>query len=329
MRKRISVLGDGGWGTTVAILLAKKGLDVTLWGAFPEYIELLKRERVNSKFLPGIRIPKEIHLTSSISDLPEKSVFIIAIPSKYLRETLARFKGKVRGRLVSLTKGIETETLHRPSEIIAEVLGEKEITILSGPSISFEVARELPTTVVAASTEASLAKETQDIFTTDTFRVYTSDDTLGVEFGGALKNIIAIAAGISDGMNLGINTKAALLTRGLVEIIRLGVRMGARKETFFGLSGLGDLATTCMSVHSRNRTFGEKIGKGKKAQDILKETEMIQEGVTTTKSAYDISRKVGIEMPITEKIYEVLYKNKKPGIAVKDLMTRSLKPETI
>ncbi|UCD54864.1 MAG: NAD(P)-dependent glycerol-3-phosphate dehydrogenase [Candidatus Omnitrophota bacterium] len=359
MKEKIAVLGDGGWGTTIAILLSSKGYDVTLWGAFPDYIALLQKERINRKFLPGIKIPEAIHLTSDINRISRNSIFVIAIPSKYLRKTISGFKGKVGGKIISLTKGIETETLKRPSEIISEVLGlsseaerrpvlrshtrkqcgeggsnsAKEgglkISVLSGPSISFEVARNLPTTLVAASDEKIIAKETQAIFTTPNFRVYTSSDLTGVELGGALKNIIAIAAGISDGMGFGVNTKAALLTRGLAEIIRLGAKLGAEKETFFGLSGLGDLATTCVSTHSRNRRLGEEIGKGKKLKDILKETEMIMEGITTTKSTYELSKKIGVEMPITEKIYEVLYAGKNPKDAVKELMTRPLKAEGI
>ncbi|MBL7156685.1 MAG: NAD(P)-dependent glycerol-3-phosphate dehydrogenase [Candidatus Omnitrophica bacterium] len=329
MKRKITVLGDGGWGTTIAILLADKGYDVTLWGAFPEYIALLKKERVNRKFLPGIKIPGGVLLTSDRDVITKDAVNVIAIPSRYLRETVAKFKGKIGEKIISLTKGIETGTLKRPSEVIKEVLDNSKISVLSGPSISFEVARNLPTTVVAASEDLNFAREVQDIFTTTNFRVYTSCDLIGVELGGALKNIIAIAAGISDGMGFGVNTKAALLTRGLVEIIRLGVKMGAKKETFFGLSGLGDLATTCMSPHSRNRCLGEEIGKGKKLKDILKKTEMIIEGVTTAKSAYELSKKIQAEMPITEKIYQALYENKEPKDAVRELMTRSLKVEAI
>ncbi|MCQ9206958.1 MAG: NAD(P)-dependent glycerol-3-phosphate dehydrogenase [Omnitrophica bacterium] len=329
MHKEIVVLGDGGWGTTCAILLSKKGHNVTLWGAFPEHIALLRSERVNRKFLPGVEIPDTVRFASSKNELSDKAVYVVAIPSKHLRKTIAGFKGKIKGGLISLTKGIETETLLRPSEILGEVLGNPKIAVLSGPSISFEVARSLPTTVVAASRDASFANEAQSIFTTENFRVYTTDDLAGVELGGALKNIIAIAAGIADGLGFGVNTKAALLTRGLVEIIRLGVKVGARKETFFGLSGLGDLATTCMSKHSRNRKVGEEIGGGKKLKSVLTESEMISEGVTTTKSAYELSKKFAIEMPITEKIYEVLYKNKEPKVAVTELMKRSLKAELI
>lgn len=328
MRRKIAVIGDGGWGTTIAILLCNKGYDVTLWGVFPEYIALLRKERVNHKFLPGIKIPGRVRLTSDIGEISKDKLAVIAVPSKYLRETIARFKGRIGDKVVSLTKGIETGTLKRPSEVILEVLGKKTVA-LSGPSISFEIARNVPATLVAASNRKALGKEVQDIFTTHNFRIYTSNDLIGVELGSALKNIIAIAAGISDGMGFGVNTKAALLTRGLAEITRLGTKMGAKKETFFGLSGLGDLATTCMSTHSRNRWLGEEIGMGKKLKDILKHTEMAIEGVTTTESAYELSKKFGVEMPITEKIYEVLYKGKNPKDAVKDLMTRALKAEGI
>lgn len=329
MRKKICVLGDGGWGTTCAILLCGKGYDITLWGAFPEHIALLRKERINHKFLPGIKIPQGVRLASSINELPPEATYVIAIPSEYLRKTISLFKSRIGEKLISLTKGIERRTLLSPSEVLSDVLGKRKIVALSGPSISFEVARNLPTTVAASSVDGAFAREVQGIFTTPVFRVYTSDDLTGVELGGALKNIIAIAAGISDGMGFGVNTKAALLTRGLTEIIRLGVKMGARKETFFGLSGLGDLATTCMSRHSRNRALGEKIAKGEKLKDILKTAETVAEGVITTEAAYKLSKKMSAEMPITEKIYEVLYKNKSPGRAVGELMTRSLKSEAI
>ena len=329
MKKRISVLGDGGWGTTVAILLAGKGHDVTLWGAFPDYVKHLLKTRVNEKFLPGIKIPNNLKLISSEDEISGQDICVIAIPSKYLRKTLERFNGKIGEKVVSLTKGIENDTLLRPSEVIKEVLGVRSIASLSGPSISFEVARGLPATVVAASPDKNFREEVQAVFTTPNFRVYTSDDEIGVEIGGAIKNVIAIAAGISDGMGFGVNTKAAILTRGLAEIVRLGEKMGAKKETFFGLSGIGDLATTCMSPHSRNRSFGEEIGKGKTLKDVLNNTEMVVEGVTTAKSAYMLALKNKVEMPITENIYEVVYKNKKPKDAVKELMTRSLKAEVI
>ncbi|MBL7158484.1 MAG: NAD(P)-dependent glycerol-3-phosphate dehydrogenase [Candidatus Omnitrophica bacterium] len=330
MKKNIAVIGDGGWGTTIAILLAGKGHEVTLWGAFPDYIEVLKKERVNKKFLPDIKIPREVNITSGLAPVKEAEIVCIAVPSKYLRKELKGLKGNIKGEIVSLTKGIEEETLLRPSEIIKEILGAaQKITVLSGPSISYEVVRKMPTTVIAASENEKTAKGVQDIFATPYFRVYTSEDVTGVELGGALKNIIAIAAGISDGMGFGINTKSAILTRGLAETIRLGLKLGAKKETFFGLSGLGDLATTCMSAHSRNRRFGEEIGKGKRLEDILKSTQMVVEGITTAKSAYSLSKKVSVEMPIIEKIYEVLYEEKNSRVAVKELMGRAQKTEKV
>jgi len=329
MKRNVAVFGDGGWGTTIAVLLAKKGYAVTLWGVFPDHIALLKKERLNRTFLPGIELPKEIELVSDIEKVPRDAVNVFAIPTQYLRKAIVAFRGMVKKDVVSLTKGIEEETLKRPSEVIEEVLDIKDVVVMSGPSISFEVARKIPTTVVAAGKNEKLLSDIQAIFSTEYFRVYTSKDIVGVEIGGALKNIIAIAAGASDGMGFGTNTKAALLTRGLVEIVRLGVRLGAQKETFFGLSGLGDLATTCMSAHSRNRWLGEEIGKGKKAKDVLKKTEMVVEGVATTRSAYELSKKLAVEMPITEKIYEVLYEGKDLKKAVFELMTRTLKAEGI
>ncbi len=328
--QNICVIGDGGWGTTLGILLSKKGYNVTMWGAFPDYIETLKLKRENIKFLPGIKIPDEIYFTASMDEaLQGKELVILAIPSQFMRGVLAKikthgFSGKI---FVSVTKGIENNTLKRISEIITEILGLVPLVVLSGPTIAHEVASGVPTTIVASSNDPALARDVQDVFLTDRFRVYTNNDTLGVEIGGSLKNIIAIAAGASDALGFGTNAKAALLTRGLAEIVRLGVAMGAKKETFYGLSGLGDLTTTCISPYSRNRWLGEEIGKGKKLKDVLKETEMIVEGVATSKSAYELSKKYGVEMPITSEIYKVLYENKDPKKAVHDLMTRSPKGE--
>jgi glycerol-3-phosphate dehydrogenase (NAD(P)+) len=229
--------------------------------------------------------------------------------------------------VVSVTKGLETSTLKRMSEVLEELLGAPPLAVLSGPTIALEVANGVPTTIVASSKDPALAKCVQDIFMTDRFRVYTNGDVTGVELGGALKNIVAIAAGTCDALGYGTNAKAALLTRGLVEIVRLGVAMGARRETFYGLSGLGDLTTTCISQYSRNRWLGEEIGKGKSLKDILKRTEMVVEGVATAKSAFELSRKYDVEMPITAEIYKVLYESKDPKAAVRDLMTRSPKTE--
>ena len=228
---------------------------------------------------------------------------------------------------VNCAKGIENETLKRMSEVVQEVLKPKEQAVLSGPTIALEVVNCVPTTIVSASVDVVVAKRVQDIFMTDTFRVYTNSDVTGVELGGALKNIVAIAAGISDGLGFGTNSKAALLTRGLAEMVRLGDAMGARRETFYGLSGIGDLTTTCISQYSRNRWFGEEIGRGRALREILKETEMAIEGLATTKSAYGLAKKHKVDMPITEEIYKVLYENKNPRVAVHDLMTRSPKTE--
>ena len=261
----ICVIGDGGWGTTLAVLLSKKGFNVTIWGAFPDYIALLKTKRENEKFLPGVKIPDNVRFTSSMAEaLNGKELIVLAVPSQFARGvlTILKMENIYGKKFVSVTKGIENSTLKCVSDIIYDCLGKQGLVVLSGPTIALEVANGAPTTVVAASDDTQLAKEVQDVFMTDRFRVYTSSDVIGVELGGSLKNIIAIAAGATDAMGFGANAKAALLTRGLVEIVRLGVAMGAKRETFYGLSGLGDLATTCISQYSRNRWLGEEIGKG-------------------------------------------------------------------
>jgi len=328
--RNISIIGDGGWGTTLAMLLSGKGHNVTLWGAFPEYVETVKAKRVNAKFLPGVKIPHEVNITSSLNEAIEnKEIIVLAVPSQYMRSVLTRLTPyKLSGKVfVSVTKGIENKTLKRMSEIAHELLGSIDICVLSGPSIAHEVAQGSPTTLVASSGNLALAKEIQDVFITDRFRVYTNSDIAGVELGGSLKNIIAIAAGISDSLGFGTNAKAALLTRGLIEMARLGVAMGAKKDTFYGLSGLGDLTTTCISKYSRNHHFGEEIGKGKSLKEALKETEMVVEGVATTESAYELAKKHKVEMPIISEIYKVLYENKDPKKGVHDLMTRSPREE--
>ncbi len=328
--KNISIMGDGGWGTTLAILLSGKGHSVTLWGAFPEYVETVKAKRVNAKFLPGVKIPHEVNITSSLNEaIEDKNIIVLAVPSQYMRSVLTRLTPyKLSGKvLVSVTKGIENKTLKRMSEIAHELLGLIEICVLSGPSIAHEVAQGSPTTLVASSGNLALAKDIQDVFITDRFRVYTNSDITGVELGGSLKNIIAIAAGICDSLGFGTNAKAALLTRGLIEMARLGVAMGAKKDTFYGLSGVGDLTTTCISKYSRNHHLGEEIGKGKSLKEALKETEMVVEGVATTESAYELAKKHKVEMPIISEIYKVLYENKDPKKGVHDLMTRSPREE--
>jgi glycerol-3-phosphate dehydrogenase (NAD(P)+) len=328
--KNISIIGDGGWGTTLAVLLSRKGFNVTIWGAFPDYVEVLKSKRENVKFLPGIKIPDNVKFTASMNEaLSGKELVILAVPSQFARGvfTILKMENLSGKKFVSVTKGIENNSLKRISEVVYDVLGGQSLVVISGPTIALEVANGAPTTVVAASDSLGLAKEAQGVFMTDRFRVYTSTDVIGVELGGSLKNIIAIAAGATDALGFGANAKAALLTRGLVEIVRLGTAMGARRETFYGLSGLGDLTTTCISQYSRNRWLGEEIGKGKPLKDVLKETDMVVEGVATAKSAYDLSKKYKVEMPIASEIYKVLYENKDPQRAVHDLMTRSPKME--
>ncbi len=327
---KIAVLGDGGWGTTLSIILYKKEYNVVLWGAFPEYISYLDKKRENTKFLKGVKIPKGLVITASLKEaVGGADIIVLAIPSQHLRAVLKRIKPlDVKRRIfVNVAKGIETSTLMRMSEVIESVLGGVKIVTLSGPSIAAEVARGIPTTIVAASGKRGLSEKIQEIFRADTLRIYTNDDLTGVEVGGSLKNIIAIAAGINDGLKLGTNSKAAILTRGLAEITRLGIAIGARKETFGGLSGIGDLVTTCINPYGRNRWLGEEIGKGRKLRSIIKGTEMVIEGITTAKSAYDLAKKYKVEMPITEQIYEVLYHDKNPKEAVVELMSRELKRE--
>ena len=328
---KITILGDGGWGTTLAILLAGKGYKITLWGAFKDNIAEVNKTRINQKFLPGIRLPSSIVLTSDlVLALKAADLIVLAIPSQFIRQVLKRVKELDVSFIpfLSVVKGIETETQMRVSEIIYQELGKNlRLAVLSGPTIALEVAKEVPTTAVVSSSDEKLAKSLQRVFMTRRFRVYTNPDVVGVELGGSLKNVIAIACGISDGLGFGANTKAALLARGLAEISRMGIAAGAKKETFSGITGLGDLVTTCISRHSRNRSVGEQIGKGGKLKNILSRMNMVAEGVATAKAAYLLGKKYRVSMPITNEVYSVLYKNKDPFRAVNDLMTRQRKEE--
>lgn len=330
-KTNISILGDGGWGTTLAILLSKKGFNVSVWGAFPEYTAYLNRKRVNSKFLPGIKIPKEIEFIDDLkSAINGKQIIVIAVPSQYLRGVLKRINQHVYlhdAIYLSVTKGIEVGSLKRMSEVVHEELGNIKFAVLSGPTIAREVASGVPTAAVIASHDEAARKYLQGIFMSDRFRIYTNDDVIGVELGGSLKNVIAIACGISDGLGFGANTKAALLARGLAEISRLGVAMNAKLATFSGISGLGDLVTTCISMHSRNRFVGEQIGKNKPLKQIKSNMQMVAEGVPTAKSAYELSLKYKVDMPIISEVYSVLYRNKSPLKAVRNLMLREKKEE--
>ncbi|MBU0547800.1 MAG: NAD(P)-dependent glycerol-3-phosphate dehydrogenase [Candidatus Omnitrophica bacterium] len=327
---RIVVLGDGGWGTTLAVLLSAKGYSVTLWSAFDHYAKLMAKIRFNPKFLPGIKIPHKIQITSNIKTaVANKEIIVLAIPSQYVRGVLNKVRGNFAKKTVflSVTKGIEIGSSKRMSEIIHATLGSVKLAVLSGPTIAQEVARGIPTTIVAASHDKKIRKIIQMVFSTERFRVYTNPDVIGVELGGSLKNVIAIACGVSDGLGFGTNTKAAILSRGLVEIARLGKAMGAKLETFSGISGLGDLVTTCVSRQSRNRFVGEQIGKGKSLKQICKHMQMVAEGVSTAKSAYALSLKYKVDMPITKEVYRLLYLNKSPRQVVRDLMTRKSKEE--
>ncbi|HOU36765.1 MAG TPA: NAD(P)H-dependent glycerol-3-phosphate dehydrogenase [Candidatus Omnitrophota bacterium] len=331
LQTNIAVLGDGGWGTTLAILLANKGYHVRLWSAFKDYASVLDRKRVNDKFLPGIKIPSNIAITADLQRaVLNADCIVLAIPSQYIRSVLQKIKKIDQSKnsvYLSATKGIEIGSLKRMSEVIHEELGPVKLAVLSGPTIAHEVAVGIPSTAVIASHSTAVRKRLQEIFTTGRFRIYTSDDVCGVELGGSLKNVIAIACGISDGLGFGSNTKAALLSRGLAEIARLGACQGAKIKTFSGISGLGDLVTTCVSPYSRNRSVGEQIGKGKTYAQIRKHMQMVAEGVPTARSAYALSLKNKVEMPITREVFQVLYKGKSPVKAVKDLMTRRTKEE--
>ncbi|MFA5178318.1 MAG: NAD(P)H-dependent glycerol-3-phosphate dehydrogenase [Candidatus Paceibacterota bacterium] len=331
-KTNITILGDGAWATTLAIVLSKNKHNVFVWSAFPEYLEELNKKRENKKYLPGIKIPENIVFEKDLKTAIEKSNWIIfAIPSKFFRSVVQKIKASqihLKDKVfVNVAKGLEQKTLMRMTEIIKSELGKVGVAVLSGPSIAIEVAQGLPVLVVAASKKHEIAKKIQQIFSNDYFRVYTSTDIVGVELGGPLKNIIAVVAGISDGLGFGSNAKAAILSRGLAEIQRLGLKMGAKKKTFSGLAGLGDLSTTCISPESRNRTFGERIAKGEKMSEIIKSTNSIIEGATTAEAVYQLSKKYKVEMPITEQVYQILYKNKLPQAALKELMTRKRKPE--
>ena len=326
----IAVIGSGGWGTALAMLLSENGYRVKLWTRDQDVADEINLNRINSKFLGGVSIPDNIIATNDISDFKDAPVIVNAIPTQYIRESVIQFNLPLHDKyIINGSKGIETQSLKRISQVFSEIGGVKknQYCIISGPSHAEEVARKMPTTVVAASTNPELAKFTQNIFMTPNFRVYTSSDVVGCELGGSLKNIIAIAGGIIDGLGLGDNTKAALITRGLAEITRLGLELGSKKITFSGLSGLGDLIVTANSKYSRNRLVGEMIGKGKKLPEIQAQMEMVAEGVATTKSAFQICQKLNVPMPIIEEMHKILFEDKDPRLAISELMLRESKKE--
>ncbi|MDD3117411.1 MAG: NAD(P)-dependent glycerol-3-phosphate dehydrogenase [Victivallaceae bacterium] len=328
---KIAILSDGGWGTALATVLAANSHEVTLWGPFPDYIEEMKQSRQNTRFLKNVQLPEQLKLESDIAKAAEADYLVLAAPVQYMRGVLSTLKPYYeprRHRLIDVAKGIECETLLRVSGICAEVLGECRYSVMSGPSHAEEVSRGVPTAVVAASEENALAEEVQELFMNHYFRVYTSSDCTGVELGGALKNVMAIAAGIIDGMKLGDNPKAAMMTRGIAEMSRLGVALGGEAQTFSGLSGIGDLIVTCCSGHSRNRHVGEELGRGLKIDEITSAMGMVvAEGVKTTRSTRELACKLNLEAPIVEQVHAIIYDGKNPSEAVAELMGRKAKPE--
>lgn len=320
----ICVLGGGSWGTALSLVLAKKGYNIDIWLRDERECHNINENRENTKYLKGIFLPKNINATNDIEKaVSKKKIIVLAVPTHGVRDTLRTIRGYVdKPIIVNVAKGLEIDSLKRISEIVKEEIPESEYTILSGPSHAEEVVKDMPTTVVAASNKKVIAEQIQDIFMTPKFRVYTNPDVIGVELGGALKNVIALGAGITDGLGYGDNTKAALMNRGLVEIARVGEIMGANKMTFAGLSGIGDLIATCTSMHSRNRRAGILIGQGHSLSEATKSIGMVVEGVKTTKAAYQLSQKYNVVMPITEEIYKVLYENANVKNSVFNLMLR-------
>lgn len=333
----VGVIGGGGWGTALAIVLESKGHSVRQWVYEPDLAEVMSRTRVNERFLPEVTIPEAIRITPSLAEATTGAETLLFVtPSHALRATATRLAEEAADSLRRVewvtvaTKGLETKTLRRMSEVLAETLPaplRDRVVVLAGPSHAEEVARRVPTLIVAASKDAALAARAQESFATDWLRIYTNDDVVGVEIGVALKNVIAIAAGISDGLGFGDSTKAAILTRGLAEIARLGAGLGAKPETFAGLAGMGDLIATATSRHSRNRRLGEAVGRGATLKEALEASPMVVEGVVTSEAARELARERGVEMPIVEQVYAILYEGKSARAAMRELLTRDLKAE--
>lgn len=328
---KISVLGAGSWGTALSVLLSNNGHEVRLWSRFQEEVDALKETRELTSKLPGVHIPENIDLTADVKSCVETAeVIVLAVPSPYIRSTSKLMAPDVKeGQIiVNVAKGIEEKTLMTMTDIISEEIPAAGVYVLSGPSHAEEVGRGLPTTCVISGPKRETAEYIQGIFMSPVFRVYTTPDTLGVELGGSLKNVIALAAGTADGLGYGDNTKAALITRGIAEIARLGTKMGAHMETFYGLSGMGDLIVTCASVHSRNRKAGYLMGKGYTMQQAMNEVKMVVEGVYSAKAAKSLAEKYDVEMPIIMEVNKVLFEDKSAADAVRDLMVRDKKVET-
>lgn len=328
--RRTAILGAGGWGTALAVLWSKQGNEITLWGNDPARAENVRAMRENSEYLPGVKVPDAVEITSDISDCGSADLIVFVTPSIALRSVAKRLRASLSDSntvLLSCTKGIEHGTGLRMSEILEQIFPENTIAVLSGPNLAIEVSRDLPTATVLGCRIPECAEELQRHLGSEHFRIYSSDETIGIELGGALKNVFAIAAGISDGFGLGDNSKAALVTRSLAELLRLGTAMGGNPRTFYGLSGAGDLIATCFSQHSRNRRVGEKLGRGQTLEEIRASTHMVAEGIPTTKSAYECARKLNIETPIIDQIYSILYEGKRPDQAMQELLARDQKAE--
>jgi glycerol-3-phosphate dehydrogenase (NAD(P)+) len=333
MKETIGVIGAGAWGTALALLLADKGFDVTLWMYEKDLAEEAARTRENRTYLPGFSLPASLSVTSSLeAAVRDKTVVLSVVPSHTVRAVVKQFAPFLTDKavIISASKGIEIETLMPLSEVFKDTLPKpfhNRLCFLSGPSFAKEVAQKMPTAVSLASYDPAIGKKAQEIMSNPFFRVYTNSDVMGVELGGSLKNVVAIAAGVLEGLGYGYNTMAALLTRGLVEMARLGAAMGANPFTFSGLAGMGDLVLTCTGGLSRNRTLGVRLGKGEKLDDIMKGAKTVAEGVKTAKAARELAKKYDVEMPVVEEVYQILYENKDPKQAVKDLMNRELKEE--
>ena len=330
--QKIAVLGAGSWGTALAVWLAARGHAVTLWGHDPTHIRCLRETATNAKYLPGVALPSSVVLVDDLAAVVGADLAVFVTPSRALREVAGQVRDRARlasdATLLSCTKGIEYGTGARMSEILADCLPGRPVAVLSGPSHAEEVARQSPAAVVVGCTRPEIAVRLQTIFTAGTLRAYTSDDVAGIELGGALKNIFAIAAGVGDGLGFGDNAKAALVTRCLAELVRLGVRLGGRRETFQGLSGIGDLMVTCFSRHSRNRKVGERLGRGETLEEITASMAMVAEGVPTTRSAYALSRTLGTQTPVLDQMQAILYEKRSPAEALRGLFLREPKPES-
>ena len=328
---KVSVLGAGSWGTALAVMLHGNHHQVTLWSALSDEVAQLRRDREQKGKLPGVHIPEDINITDYLEEaVKDREMLVLAVPSVFVRGTARQLSGLVpEGQLiVCVAKGVEEDTLMTMTDIIEQELPMVDAAVLSGPSHAEEAGKGIPTTCVAGAHTRQTAEHIQNLFMSETFRVYTSPDMLGIELGAALKNVVALAAGIADGLGYGDNTKAALITRGMAEISRLGIAMGGKIETFYGLSGIGDLIVTCASVHSRNRRAGYLIGQGCTMQEAMDQVKMVVEGVYSAKAARELAEKYQVEMPIIEQVNRVLFENKAPGEAVRELMLRDKKIET-